>query len=175
MSNLKAVKIEQSHITFVWFFSYKSKLPRKSLTRNENFSVLVANEPNQNLRTGTRKDLQVCFESPRRTLVGQNYVGESVRQRSAANIRVDRQRFRGGFKPRIRTQSVEGRNMGPNTGVWRELSSESRPSVFAAVVAPKHIAEEIPLFVVNRSFSEQSQKARDYSNVLMRTVAFWFG
>mmetsp|Transcript_25156 Transcript_25156/g.55164 ORF Transcript_25156/g.55164 Transcript_25156/m.55164 type:complete len:253 (+) Transcript_25156:1140-1898(+) len=96
----------------------------------------------------TRKDLQVGLEASRWTLVRQNNVRESIRKCSAANIGVDGQGIRWQFVLRIGSKTIQGRNVGPNTGVRRQLSSEGRRPVVVLAVAGKHVAKKVALLVV---------------------------
>jgi len=98
-------------------------------------------------RTRTRKYLQVGLETSRWTLVGQDHIRETVRKRSTANVRVHGKGIRRGFDLRIGSQSIQGRNVGPNAGVRRQLSLERRRS-FAFAASRKHVAEKVSLLVV---------------------------
>jgi hypothetical protein len=115
-------------------------------------------------RTRTRKHLQMCLEPIRGTLVGQNHVGESVRKRPTADIGMDGQRLGRGLDLWVGTQSVEGRNMSSNTGVWRQLSPQCGSSggvpVFAAASA-KHVAEKTPALLVVLGLFVKRRGSRD--------------
>ena len=88
----------------------------------------------------------MCLKASRRTLVGQNNVGKPIRKRTAAHIWVNRKWIGGWLDLWIGTQPIQGRNVGSNAGVRRQLSSKGRPSVLVAVSA-KHVAEKASLFV----------------------------
>ena len=99
------------------------------------------------VRTGTRKDLQVSLKASRWALVGQDYIRKPIRKSPAAHIGVDRKWLGGWLDLWVGTQPIQGRNVGPNTGVRWQFSSKGRPSVLVAAVSAKHVAEKASLFV----------------------------